>query len=80
MDGNADGLAKALHTGVGAPFPIRLDFKGGPEPVVGALEKFEVGGTLELASGEQFHQGEIDGFTLLDRDGPIDHSDETRNG
>lgn len=79
MAGNAEGLAERRQQAVG-DVPIRLELKNGSE-VAGSLERFEVGGELLVATGEQGRrilQDDVDGFTLLDAEPPLDRGDEAR--
>jgi hypothetical protein len=79
MAGNVQGLTEWRQEHVGA-VPIRLDLKNGSE-IVGSLETYEAGGDLVVDTGEQdrrIPQGEVEGFTLLDSEPPLDQGDEVR--
>ena len=79
MAGSAQGLAEWRQQHLGA-VPIRLELKDGSE-IVGSLESFELGGELAVDTGEhdrRIPQDEVDGFTLLDSEPPLDRGDELR--
>jgi hypothetical protein len=79
MAGNVQGLMEWRQQHLGA-VPIRLELKDGSE-IVGSLESFESGGELVVDTGEQdrrIHQDEVDGFTLLGSEPPLDQADEVR--
>jgi hypothetical protein len=77
--GNAQGLAERRQQAVG-DVPIKLELKDGSE-IGGSLESFEPGGELVVDTGVQdrrISQDEVDGFTLLDPEPPLDRDDEGR--
>jgi hypothetical protein len=79
MAGNAQGLAERRQQAVG-DIPIKLELKDGSE-IVGSLESLEPGGELVLDTGledRRIAQDEVEGFTLLEPDPPLDRGDEAR--
>jgi hypothetical protein len=77
-DANAQSLARWRPIQVGR-CPILLELNDGAEVVATDLESFEPGGDFVLSIAEEerrIHWDEVNGFTLLDPDPPLDQSDE----
>jgi hypothetical protein len=82
MAGNAEGLAEWRQQHLGA-VPISLELKDGSE-FLASLENVEPGSELVVEIGDEIQmpyripQDEVDGFTLLDPEPPLDRGDEAR--